>query len=506
MGGHLTRRLRLRRALLVVAALVASWLWSPIMGRGARAARSTTIGNPVVVENLHAGSSGWELKGPVADDRHNQIKGFASATSVKPGQALSLYVTVNPAQTYSLAVYRIGWYGGKGGRLLQTAGPLPGVHQPPCPPDPSSGLISCPWSASYALRVPATWTSGVYLAVLTNAQHYQNYVVFVVRDDRPAALLYQEAVTTYQAYNNYPDDQATGKSLYAYNSYGPSTISGDTRAVQVSFDRPYAGDGVGDFLDEDVYFIHWVERAGYDVTYSTDLDTHEHGDRLLQHRAVLSVGHDEYWSREMFDAAEAARDRGVSLGFFGANAVYRQVRLAPSAGGVPDRVLVCYKDARLDPVQGPTTTVNWRDPPVNRPEQTLLGIQYTTDVNYDNNVPYVVTNSHHWVYARTGLRDGDAIPGLVGYEMDRAMPQYPSPPPRSRALLSTSPFTDAAGRPDVANSSIYQAASGAWVFDAGTISWSSGLDNLPGNTRADPRVQRVTANILDAFVHGVAAP
>jgi hypothetical protein len=496
------RHLRVRRALVVVAGLVASWQWPASPVGAARAAGRATVANPVVVENRHPGSTGWQLKGPVADDRHGQIKGFASATSVRPGQTLSLFVTVNPAQTYSLAVYRIGWYGGKGGRLLRTAGPLRGVHQRPCKPDRSTGLISCPWSASYALRISPAWTSGVYLAVLTNARHYQNYVVFVVRDDRPAALLFQQAVTTYQAYNNYPDDQTTGKSLYAYNSYGPSTTSGDTRAVRVSFDRPYAGDGVGDFLDEDVYFIHWIERSGYDVTYSTDLDTHEHGERLLHHRALLSVGHDEYWSRPMFDAAEAARDRGVSLGFFGANAVYRQVRLAPSASGVLDRVLVCYKEARLDPVQGPTTTVNWRDPPVNRPEQTLLGIQYTADVTYGHNVPYVVTDSHHWVYAGTGLHDGDAIPGIVGYEMDRAMPDYPAPPFGSRALLSKSPFTVGDGRPDVANSSIYRAPSGAWVFDAGTISWSMGLDNLPGNTRADPRIQRITANLLDAFVHG----
>ena len=492
------------RLLVVVTACVGSWLWSPALRGAAWARGPRPARNPVAVENRHAGSSGWVLTGRVADDRDDQIKGFASATSVGQGQTLSFSVSVNPAQAWWMAIYRIGWYGGKGGRLLRGVGPRRGVHQPPCPADPASGLISCPWSPSYTMRVPKAWTSGVYLAVLTNARHYQNYVVFVVRDGRPAPLVFQQGVNTSQAYNNYPDDQKTGKSLYPFNSYGPVTLAGDTRAVQVSFDRPYAGDGSGEFFDEDVYLIHWLERSGYDVTYTTDVDTHEHGDSLGRHRGVLSGGHDEYWSQAMFDAAEAARDHGVSLGFFGANAVYRQVRYAPSHGGVPDRVLVCYKDAALDPVQGPTTTVNWRDPPVNRPEQTLLGIQYNSNVDYDKNVPYVVTNARHWVYTGTGLHDGDRIPGIVGYEMDRAMPQYPSAPSRtgSQTLLSSSPFSDVDGQADVANSSIYQAPSGAWVFDAGTVSWSTGLDNLPDNTRADRRIQRITANLLRAFLHG----
>ena len=80
-------------------------------------------------------------------------------------------------------------------------------------------------------------------------------------------------------------------------------------------------------------------------TYSTNLDTHANGGRLLNHKGFLSVGHDEYWSKAMYDAVEAARDAGVNLAFFGANTVYWQVRFEPSAGGVPNRVMVCYKGA-----------------------------------------------------------------------------------------------------------------------------------------------------------------
>ena len=129
--------------------------------------------------------------------------------------------------------------------------------------------------------------------MLTNAQNYQNYIVFVVRDDsRVAALLYQQPVTTYQAYNDYPYDGTTGKSLYAFNSYGATTVGGTKGAVKVSFDRPYMGDGVGrawgNFILWEVAFIRWMEKSGYDVTYSTDLDTHTDGGRLLNYHGFLS--------------------------------------------------------------------------------------------------------------------------------------------------------------------------------------------------------------------------
>src|SRR5207249_6763319 len=133
---------------------------------------------------------------------------------------------LNPAQTYTIDVYRMGWYQGLGGRLVQHIGPLNGTLQPACPTNATTGMIECQWASAYTLATQSTWTSGIYVALLTNAQKFQNYIVFAVRDDsRVAALLYQQPVTTYQAYNNYPDDNTTGKSLYAFNSNGATTIS-----------------------------------------------------------------------------------------------------------------------------------------------------------------------------------------------------------------------------------------------------------------------------------------
>src|SRR5438046_6772666 len=211
----------------------------------------------------------------------------------------------------------------------------------------------------------------------------------------------------------------------------------------------------------------------------------------------------------MYDGVQQARDAGIHLGFFGANAVYWQVRLEASPlSGIADRVVVCYKNSpdghSPDPVQGPTTTILWRDPFLNRPEQQLMGVQFTGQIAFNAPKPlYVVKNSSSWVYAGTGLADGDSIPGIVGYEMDSSMSSVPLPTSVAGTyqVLSQSPFTDGGGPAMTANSSIYQAPSGAWVFGAGTTSWSWGLD-LAGTV--DPRIQRITANLLNQFL-GVAS-
>jgi len=470
--------------------------------------------NPIVIENQQPGTTAWQIPyGSAADDPNGQIKGYASATSINKGQNIIFYVSANPAQTYTIDIYRMGWYQGLGGRLMQHIDPLNGSVQDACPMNPTTGMIECSWNASYTLATQTSWTSGIYMALLTNAQNYQNYIVFCVRDDsRVAALLYQQPVLTYQAYNNYPYDGTTGKSLYAFNSYGPATPSPETPgAVKVSFDRPYEGDGsVNDwsqsFFSWEYPFVRWMEMSGYDVTYQTDIDTHLNPSRLLNYRGLLSVGHDEYWSKAMYDAWIAARDAGVYLAFLGANAVNAQVRLEPSSSNVLNRVVVCYKDADVDPISDLTLkTVGWRKPVLNRPEQTLIGTQYTAMVPWNPTtggwVDYVVTNSGNWAYTGTGLRDGDHITGIVGYEADRFFSQYPPPNAVSGTytFLSNSPWTYGSYN-DYSNASIYQAPSGAWVFGSGTNAWSLALDNSAGSNLLDSRIQQMMANILNRFV------
>ena len=233
--------------------------------------------------------------------------------------------------------------------------------------DPHTGLVDCAWVNPFAMTTatpgePEGWVSGVYLARLTATYSAaQSYIIFVVRDDeRGPDLLAQLSVTTYQAYNTWG-----GKSLYKWGS------TQRERAAKVSFNRPYAanpqnpeaafGMGAGEFLTNlqphpetyrvsnagwDINMLRWLEREGFDVAYCTNLDAHARPGLLLSCRAWLSIGHDEYWSWEMRQHVEAARDAGVNLAFFSANSAYWQVRLEPSAAsGAADRVMVCHKKA-----------------------------------------------------------------------------------------------------------------------------------------------------------------
>lgn len=490
----------------VVSVVIALGVYGCGGSGGGTDARALTR-NAIQRENAESGSDGWQFwraGDQSADDGAGQIKGYASATSVDHGETITFHVSVAPAQPYRIEIYRIGWYDGAGGRLLVTLGDLAGTPQPACPVDPVTGMIACDWAPSADVRVPESWTTGVYLAVLRNTEHFASVIPFVVRDDaHPPAVLYQQSVATYQAYNLYPDDGRTGKSLYG-SSYGPPTVSGGTRAVAVSFDRPYAGNGAGDFLRWEVHLVRWLERSGYDVGYTTDLDTHAHGERLRASKAFVVAGHDEYWSRAMFDAVEGARDGGVHLAFLGANAAYWQVRFSPAASGAPDRIMTCYKDAAVDPVHDATVTVQWRDPLLNRPEQRLIGVQYTNTIQRGIDGPYadyVVSDAGSWVYAGTGVSDGAVIRAIVGYETDSFEPQHPGPTTidGTRSIIGASPFVNFGGAPAVANASIYRAPSGAWVFAAGTIGWSLGLDDFLDRNVADARIQRATANLLDTF-------
>lgn len=429
-----------------------------------------------------------------ATNTRREIKGYASATSVNKGGSVALFISVNPPQTYTIEVYRVGWYNGLGGRLLATIGPLKGTTQPVPPPDPETGQVECNWELSYILDIPTNWVTGQYLLKLVNAAGYQNYILLTVRDDAAQPdLLFQSAVNTYQAYNSFG-----GKSLYTYNS------TDGVAAVKVSFDRPYMDSGSGDFLRWELGMIRFLERNGYDTGYCTNVDLHISPTILKRSKALLSVGHDEYWSRQMYDTVENARDQGVHLGFFGANAVYWQVRLEKSGKGVPNRTLVGYKEHfKDDPyyrVNDSLTTGLWRDPPLNRPENELIGVLSDSQGEWENGFPYVVKNSNHWVYSGTGFKEGDSVPGLVGYEWDNLGIRNFSPP--GLVPLSASPVIDVNNVRSVANSSIYQAASGAWVFGAGTIYWSYGCDYNSYNTRylVDSRIQRTTLNILNKFI------
>ncbi|NJM39621.1 MAG: hypothetical protein HC853_02045 [Anaerolineae bacterium] len=467
----------------------------------ANQAIAQTSSNPIVLENQNAGTSGWQLHQPgfnVADDATGQIAAYASTTSVNKDEQIAFHVSVNTAQTFRMDFYRMGWYGGLGGRLMQSVTSLNGITQPTCPLDANTGLVECQWSKAYTLTVPTTWTTGIYMIKLTNQQNFQYQFTFVVRDDsRVAAFIYQQPVLTYAAYNNWPEGTSKGKSLYNYNSTGANTVAGTPRAVKVSLNRP----GLGQFHDGidnsdttwENYLVYFLEREGYDVSYSSNIDTHLNGARLLNYKAFFSTGHDEYWTKEMFDSVEAARAARVNLAFWGANNAYWQVRLEPDSNGVPNRTVVGYKESSaLDPEpNNALKTTLFRN--VGRPEQTLIGVQYTTDNAAIGILPFTVQNSASPFYAGSGLANGTQVPSMIGYEVDKLFSEFTQPISQSYTVLGTSPFTSTAGVGTISQAVMWQHTSNAWVFGSGTMAWSWPLSRA-GNENAG--IQQLTRNIL----------
>ena len=463
--------------------------------------------NQVKAENYCPGTNSWRVDRPLGPER--AIEGFTAPVSVQAGEKVKIYISTTAA-TYTFQVYRMGWYNGLGGRLLYSSYPLHGINQPPPAIDPRTHKVSCSnWRYPAIVPIPTTWVSGVYIVKLL-AGGYMRYAFFVVRNDSSnSSILFQTSVLTYQAYNAWG-----GYSLYrGSNAQGEETSA--KRAYVVSFDRPFdRGDGLGDFpLLNEYNLLRWLERSGYDVSYSTDIDTDMRGALLLQHRLFVAAGHDEYWSTAMRDHVTSARDQGISLAFFGSNDIYWHVRLQSSPLG-PDREVVCYKtgyyaDDAFDPVAAVDphqATVLWRDKPLNQPENALLGEMYGGALLAS--APLVLAPGAAPFLSNTTLHAGSALQGLIGGEYDRVYRNDVTP--STLSILAASPvhciqtnLCPASGI-DTANATFYTASSGARVFDAGTFYWAWGLDDdsfhpgtrIPPHPYATPAFQKFTANLL----------
>jgi hypothetical protein len=282
-----------------------------------------------------------------------------------------------------------------------------------------------------------------------------------------ASYVLQNSVTTWQAYNLWGH-----YSLYYGVSPGGKQDFAN-RARVVSFDRPYPqtwASGAADFVGNELPLLFHLESLGLDLTYWTDVDLHARPHLLANHHCLFSLGHDEYWSQPMRQAAAQANANGVNLAFLGANAVYRQIRLEPSSVG-PNRLEVCYKSAAEDPLardQPALTTVNWGEAPVNNPEQTLIGSMYQS---VGAKADMVVTDASSWFYKGCNLTDGHTLPQVILGEYDRFVPALPGP--HNADVLAHSPVPGQSNWSDI---TYYTApGNGGGVLASGSASFVSML-------------------------------
>jgi hypothetical protein len=468
---------------------------TPISSRGGHGSSgvSSSPNGPVAQwvkdENAKPGTTAWNVTN---GGKPGDLEGYASVVSAQRGDTVTLYVSTT-APTVHVEAYRMGWYKGLGGRLIWHSSEMPGKKQAAPTFTPGINMTEARWDPSLKVSIDSQYPPGVYMFKLVGSNGIQQLVPLTVRDDTSTATyVVQNSVTSWQAYNDW-----AGYSLYV----GPNGAYA-TRARVVSFDRPYArGDGQADFLGLEFPLIMMMEQLGLDVTYITDVDTHVRPQLLLNHKMWFSLGHDEYWSKEMRDGVEGARDKGVNLAFLGANAAFRQIRFEPSAIG-PNRHQVCYKSAPEDPIHATNpvlTTVNWREAPVSRPESEMIGQQYECNpVNAD----MVIVDPTAWVFNGTGVKAGQKLPNAVGSEYDRFDPAQAGP--KNVQIFAHSPVV-CHGHPSFADMTYYTAPSGAGVFSTGTIVWITKLTPPRPNSPNDAVATQVTKNVIAAFGTGPAA-
>jgi hypothetical protein len=457
--------------------------------------------NPIVVENERPGTTDWRIANVAASAG---IEGYADRTSAQQGDTVTLYVSTGAAH-FTVQAYRMGYYGGLGGRLVWTSPSERGGLQAAASVQAGTNMVSAPWRASLTISIDATWPPGDYLLKLVGDGGQQRYVPLTVVDYASTApLVIQNAVTTWEAYNDWG----------GYNLYNGPDQTAASRSRVVSFDRPYAsagsgaqsGDGSGDFLSDEFPLVYFAESYGLDVTYWTDLDLSEHGAQVLgRHAALITLGHDEYWTAQMRSAVTGAEGQGVNLAFLGANAMYQQIRLQPSSLGA-DREIVDYKDASEDPLTGrdnAAVTVPWRDPPVNQPESSVIGELF--ECNPVTPAAAVVVDASSWLFDDTGISNGATFPNLIGPYYDRVNLAYATP--GDVDVLAHSPVTCPAVGGSHADMTYYAAPSGAGVFASGTTGWVCELTASclqDPRTHPDERILQITKNLLFVFASGPA--
>jgi hypothetical protein len=454
---------------------------------------ATTTPSPSPTSSREASLPGSAWRIP--RNAHGGIQGFADRTSVAPGESVGIYVSTS-ARTFVVHAFRMGWYRGAMGRLVWSSAAVRGRVQPKAVESPASTrTMRAPWHRSITLSTTG-WLPGDYLLRLDTSTHRESYVPLTVR--APSAVgrvVLVNAVTTWQAYN------AWG----CCTLYKGANGSFATRSRAVSFDRPYSDeDGAGQFIERELGVVAEAERLGLPIAYATDVDLELHPSILRGAAAAVSMGHDEYWSVRMRSVVTAARDHGTNLAFFGANDVFRRIRLTSSALG-PARLETNYKVASEDPAtrtHPAQTTADWPASPHAQPESSLLGAQYGCFPG-KTRVSGVVVDPRNWVFSGTEVAKGMQLPGLVGPEVDTVQLRYPTPRPIE--VLLHSPVRCPGGSPTHQDTTYYVAKSGAGVFDAGTIDWA--CDVRGGCHASGPThrvIRQVTDNVLRAFAAGPA--
>jgi hypothetical protein len=464
----------------------------------------------IIAENQRPGTTAWKITNAATT---GTIEGFADHSYLADGESFGLYVSTTAA-SFGVVAYRMGYYQGTGGREVWSSGQLPGQHQPTCPVDHTTNMVSCDnWSRSTTVQVTTQWPAGDYVLKLTDSANDQGYVPLTVWDPSSrATYMVVNRTLTEQGWNTlggYDFYQGLGSCILDDAGYPPCN-----RARVVSLDRPYAeGEGAEDFFVNEYPLIYWMEQRGLDVTYATDITLSENPGFAGQHRAWLSLDHDETWTYSELQAAKRAMAQGANILFLSGAAIVRHARLEPSPLGA-DREEVDYRNAAEDPEShagdpNEVTPNTW-----DAADSAFTGQEYSGYILPGKpQAPMVVYDASSWVFAGTGLHDGSQIPDVIGSDIDHLDPAGGLVPNDLQVMAhSAIPLTEAYTNQGEWSGDTYSdftyytdPVSGAGVIDTGNTTFIGDLQSCTASTPGcQPALLRIIGNMLRVFGQGPA--
>jgi N,N-dimethylformamidase len=230
--------------------------------------------------------------------------------------------------------------------------------------------------------------------------------------------------------------------------------------------------------------LGWLEREGFAYDYYAEGQLHEGVLPLDAYKILITSVHPEYWTREMFTKVDAWIRQGGRLIYLGGNGVNCEVILSGNA------TMRCLSfDDSSDPASGHESRMHRTF----KPEASLLGVAFT-ERGAMTAAPYRTLAADHWVFAGTGLSNGELfgekslherVPGgASGHETDKITPSSPE----KVEHLAQGMNPDNGG----ADMVYFERDQGA-VFSVGSITWVSSL--FP-----DDRVSRITRNVIERFL------
>ena len=253
-------------------------------------ADTMSLDKPVFV---YWGSLPWQI----ADrpDATHVLEGYASRPSYLPGETLRLAVSTT-APSYDVTIWRVSGTAPVASPFVRVASvhDQPGERQPPPTVDPVTKMVAARWPYTFSFPIPTTWKSGIYLVRLSSSEGVQSYVPFVVRSPAAHRYLVVSNAMNWEAYNTWG-----GSSVYTSSVGQPRP--GVSRALAVSFDRPYASDGgAGQLFFLELPLVSWILRQHLDVAFTTDYDLSLHPEAQPLPRVIVFNGHGEYWSPKLY--------------------------------------------------------------------------------------------------------------------------------------------------------------------------------------------------------------